>query len=53
LGQPNVNGNTVSGISLYGGPACSGPYDLFDFELGNLDKANIFEPDTDDTYLCG
>ncbi len=52
-GSPNVNGNTAYAISLDGGSTWAGPFDLFDFELGNLDTVDIFEPDRDDTYLCG
>jgi hypothetical protein len=51
-GSPNVNGNTFYDISLDGGTTWLGPYDLFNFELGNLDTADIFDPDRDDTYLC-
>jgi hypothetical protein len=51
-GSPNVTGSTGYSLSTDGGVTWSGPFDLFDFELGNLDKANIFDPDRPDTSLC-
>jgi hypothetical protein len=52
-GSPNVSGNTFYSLSVDGGVTWLDPYDLHNFELGNLDKANIFDPDRPDTYLCG
>jgi hypothetical protein len=51
-GSPNVNGNTFYSLSVDGGATWLEPYDLHNFELGNLDRANIFDPDRPDTYLC-
>jgi hypothetical protein len=51
-GSPNLTGSTGYSLSTDGGATWSGPYDLFDFQLGDLDKANIFEPDRPDNHLC-
>jgi hypothetical protein len=51
-GSPNVNGNTFYSLSVDGGVTWLDPYDLYNFELGNLDTANTFDPDRPDTYLC-